>query len=207
MWARIARSSLTRPRLAIGTETLEAIADRGYFNGDEIKTCDDTGITVTLPKPMTSSAKADGRFGKEDFVYLAEENVYRCPAGEKLTYRFTNEEHGLKLHRYWTNACRTCSLKSRCTPGPQRRITRWGHEDVLEAVQKRLDENPQAMRTRRETAEHPFGTMKMRMGATHFLMKTLPKVATEMALCVLTYNLTRVLNIVGVPALLEAIKG
>jgi translation elongation factor P/translation initiation factor 5A len=80
---------------AIGTETLEAIADRGYFNGEEIKTCDDAGITVTLPKPMTSSAKADGRFDKEDFVYLAEENVYRCPAGEKLTYRFTSEENGL----------------------------------------------------------------------------------------------------------------
>ena len=141
---------------AIGTETLDAIADRGYFNGDEIKTCDDAGITVTLPKPMTSRAKANGRFGKEDFVYLAAENVYRCPAGEKLTYRFTSEEHGLKLHRYWTNACRTCSLKSRCTPDPQRRITRWEHEDVLEAVQKRLDENPQAMRTRRETAEHPL---------------------------------------------------
>jgi Transposase DDE domain len=114
---------------------------------------------------------------------------------------------GLKLHRYWTNACRNCSLKSRCTPSPQRRITRSEHEDVLEAVQKRLDENPHAMRTRRETSEHPFGTIKMRMGATHFLTKTLPKVATEMALCVLTYNLTRVLNIVGVPAVLEAIKG
>jgi transposase len=192
---------------AIGTGTLEAIADRGYFNGEEIKTCDDAGITVTLPKPMTSSAKADGRFGKEDFVYLAEENVYRCPAGEKLTYRFTSEENGLELHRYWTNACRNCALKSRCTPSPLRRIKRWEHEDVLEAVQKRLDENPHAMRTRRETVEHPFGTMKMRMGATHFLMKTLPNVATEMALCVLTYNLTRVLNIVGVPAVLEAIKG
>src|SRR5215472_2698258 len=192
---------------AIGSDTLEVIADRGYFNGEEIKTCDDACITVTLPKPMTSSAKADGRFGKEDFVYLAEENVYRCPAGEKLTYRFTSEENGLKLHRYWTNARRNCALKSRCTPSPLRRIKRWEHEDVLEAVQKRLDENPHAMRTRRETAEHPFGTMKMRMGATQFLMKTLPKVATEMALCVLTYNLTRVLNIVGVPALLEAIKG
>jgi hypothetical protein len=87
---------------AIGNETLEAVADRGYFNGEEIKTCVDAGITVTLPKPMTSWAKAEGRFGKEDFVYLAEENVYRCPAGEKLTYRFTSEEHGQKLHRYWT---------------------------------------------------------------------------------------------------------
>jgi hypothetical protein len=164
-------------------------------------------ICKPIDKPMTSSAKADGRFGKEDFVYLAEGNVYRCPTSEKLTYRFTSEENGLKLHRYWTNACRNCALKSRCTPSPPRRITRWEHEDVLEAVQKRLDENPHAMRTRRETPEHPFGTMKMRMGATHFLMKTLPKVATEMALRVLTYNLTRVLNIVGVPALLEAIKG
>ena len=135
---------------AIGTETLEAVADRGYFNGEEIKTCVDAAIAVTLPKPMTSSAKAEGRFGKEDFVYLPEENVYRCPAGEKLTYRYTSEEHGLKLHRYWTNVCRKCPLKSRCTPGPQRRVTRWEHEDVLEAVQKRLDENPHAMRTRRE---------------------------------------------------------
>jgi hypothetical protein len=159
-------STAKAAKRAIGTETPEAVADRGYFNGD--KTCDDAGITVTLPKPMTSSAKADGRFGKDDFVYLAAENVYRCPAGEKLTYRFTSEEHGQKLHRYFTNACWSCSLKSRCTPGPQLRITRWEHEDVLEAVQKRLDENPRAMRTRRQTAEHPFGTMKMRMGATHF---------------------------------------
>jgi hypothetical protein len=160
---------------AIDAEMLEVVADRGYFNGEEIKTCADAGITVTLPKPTTSSAKAEGRFGKEDFVYLAEENVYRCPAGEKLTYRFPSEEHGRKLHRYWTNVCRNCSLKSRCTPGPQRRVTRSEHEDVLEAVQKRLDENPHAMRTRRDTSEHPFGTMKMHMGATHFLTKTFPR--------------------------------
>jgi hypothetical protein len=117
-----------------------------------------------------------------------------------------SEEHGRKLHRYRTNVCRNCSLKSRGTPGRQRRVTRSEHEDMLEAVQKRLDENPRAMRTRRETSEHPFGTMKMRIGATHFLTKTPPKVATEIALRVLTYNLTRVLNIVGVPALLEAIR-
>src|SRR6202040_2306710 len=132
---------------------------------------------------------------------------YRCPAGEKLTYRYTNEEDGKTLRRYWTNACPQCPLKPECTKGPERRITRWEHEHVLEAAQKRLDENPQAMRTRRETVEHPFGTIKMRMGASHFLTKTLPKVATEMALCVLTYNLTRVMNIVGVEKLMEAIKG
>jgi transposase len=109
------------------------------------------------------------------------------------------------MRRYWTNACPKCPLKSKCTTGTERRIPRWEHEHVLEAAQKRLDENPNAMRTRRETVEHPFGTMKMRMGAMHFLCKTLPKVATEMALCVLGYNLTRVLNIVGVEKLMEAI--
>jgi len=195
----------TAAKGVLGVDRLEAVADRGYFNGEEIKACDDGGITVTLPKPMTSGAKSKGRFGKQDFVYLAEENAYRCPAGEKLTYRYTNEENGQTLHRYWTNACRTCPLKAKCTQGHERRITRWEHEAIVEAVQKRLDENPGAMRTRRETVEHPFGTMKMRMGATHFLCKTLPKVATEMALCVLTYNLTRVLNIFGVEKIMEAI--
>jgi len=139
----------------------------------------------------------DGRFGKQDFVYLLTEDVYRCPAGEKLTYRYTNEEDRKALRRYWTTACSSCPLKARCTTGLERRITRWEHEHLLEAVQQRLDENPQAMRVRRETAEHPFGTLKMRMGATHFLTKTLPRVATEMALHVLAYNLTRVMNIIA----------
>src|SRR4051794_22196167 len=95
---------------------------------------------------------------------------------------------------------------SAATTGKERRITRWEHEHVLETVQKRLDENPQAMRRRRETVEHPFGTLKMRMGATHFLMKRLPKVATEMALHVLAYNLTRVINILGVQSLVTAMR-
>jgi len=190
----------------LGADHLDAVADRGYFNSTEILACEQADITVTLPKPMTSGAKADGRFGKQDFVFLPTEDVYRCPAGEKLTYRYTNEEAGKTLHRYWTTACPRCPLKSQCTTGPERRITRWEHEHLLEAVQKRLDENPQAMRVRRETVEHPFGTLKMRMGATHFLMKRLPKVATEMALHVLAYNLTRVMNIIGVKPLLAAIQ-
>ena len=188
----------------LGVDKLEAVADRGYFSGSEILACHNAGIAVTLPKPMTSGIEAKGRFGKQDFVYLSDEDVYRCPAGEKLKYYYTNEEKGQKLRRYWTNACRHCAIKHRCTTGPQRRITRWEHEHVLEAVQKRLDENPQAMRQRRETVEHPFGTLKMRMGATHFLMKRLPKVATEMALHVLAYNLTRAMNILGVKPLIAA---
>jgi transposase len=193
-------------KAALQVETLEAVADRGYFNGEEILACEQAGITVTLPKPMTSGAKSEGRFGKQDFVYLADENVYRCPAGEKLKYRYTTEEHGQTLHRYWADACRTCAIKAQCTTGRERRITRWEHEEVVEAVQERLDKNPDAMRTRRETVEHPFGTMKMRMGATHFLMKTLPKVASEMALHVLVYNLTRVLNIFGVKPIMAAVR-
>ena len=193
-------------KATLQTDTLEAVADRGYFSGEEILACEQAGITVTLPKPMTSGAKSDGRFGKQDFVYLPEEDVYRCPAGERLKYYFTNVEKGLTLRRYWTNACRDCALKSRCTTGVQRRITRWEHEHVVEAVQRRLDENPQAMRQRRETVEHPFGTIKARMGATHFLMKTLPRVAAEMALHVLAYNLTRVMNIIGPGRLIVAMQ-
>jgi transposase len=195
----------TQAKAVLGVETLDAVADRGYFDGKQILACDQAGIAVTLPKPDRSGAKAEGRFGKQDFIYKADENIYRCPAGEKLTYRYTNEEKGQKLHRYWTTACRTCPLKAKCTKGPERRITRWEHEHVVEAAQERLDRNPNAMRTRRETVEHPFGTLKMRMGATHFLCKTLPKVATEMALCVLGYNMTRVMNIVGVEKLMAAI--
>jgi hypothetical protein len=193
-------------KAVFGVEKLEAVADRGYYSGEEILACHEAGIAVTLPKPMTSGIEAKGRFGKQDFVYLSDEDVYRCPAGEKLTYHYTNEENGLVLHRYWTNTCQRCAIKRRCTTGKERRITRWEHEHVLEAVQKRLDKNPQAMHQRRETAEHPFGTLKMRMGATHFLMKRLPKVAAEMALHVLAYNFTRVMNIMGIQPLMAAIR-
>jgi transposase len=199
-------SVATAAKATLGVEMLDAVADRGYYSGEEILACDKAGITVTLPKPMTSGMLARGRFGKQDFRYLANEDVYICPAGETLPYRYSNEEDGLILRRYWTNACQNCRIKQTCTSGKERRITRWEHEHVLEAVQRRLDEHPEKMRQRRETAEHPFGTMKARMGATHFLMKTLPRVASEMALHVLAYNLTRVMNIMGVRPLIEAIR-
>src|SRR5437899_2142024 len=191
-------------RGALGSATLDVVADRGYYEGEEIKSCEETGITVTLPKPQTSSAKAEGRFGKQDFVYVAAEDVYRCPAGERLTYRFAGVEDGKTIRRYWTSACKSCALKARCTTGAERRISRWEHEAVLEKVQSRLDRNPAAMAIRRQTAEHPFGTIKCWMGATHFLMRRLRKVSTEMALNVLAYNIKRVIAIVGVGALLEA---
>jgi transposase len=163
-------------------------------------------VNVTLPKPQTSSATSEGRFGREDFIYQPDQDVYRCPADQLLIYRYTTIERGMTLRRYWSSACSNCKIKGRCTPGEQRRITRWEHEHLLEDVQRRLDANPQAMRIRRETVEHPFGTLKARMGATHFLMKRLPNVAAEMALHVLAYNLTRVMNILGRPELAAAIR-
>ena len=193
-------------KTALGVEKLDAVADRGYFNSEEILACEEAGITVTLPKPMTSNAKAEGRFGKQDFRYVADEDVYVCPAGEKLTYSFTTQDKGMVLRRYRTTACHSCVIKNSCTKGKERLISRWEHEHILEAVQRRLDEHPEKMRQRRETVEHPFGTIKARMGATHFLMKTLPRVASEMALHVLAYNLTRVMNIIGIQPLITAMR-
>ena len=193
-------------KATLKVENLNAVADRGYFDSEEILTCENAGITVTLPKPMTSNSKAQGRFGKQDFRYVADEDIYICPAGERLSHHATTKENGLVLRRYWTNVCQNCAIKNACTTAKERRITRWEHEHVLEAVQRRLDEHPEKMRQRRETVEHPFGTIKARMGAIHFLMKTLPKVATEMALHVLAYNLTRVINIMGVRPFLAAMR-
>jgi Transposase DDE domain len=182
------------------------VADRGYYSGEEIVACEQAGITVYLPKPMTSGLLAKGRFGKQDFVYVAADDVYLCPSGEKLTYHYTNEEDGKTVRRYWTNACQGCAMKDQCTTGKERRISRWEHEAVLEAVQARLDWNPGKMRVRRQTVEHPFGTIKSWMGATHFQMKTLKHVSTEMALHVLAYNMKRVISILGVGGLMEAIR-
>ncbi len=193
-------------KAALETDRLDAVTDRGYFNSAEILACDVAGITVTLPKPQTSGNRIKGRFVKRDFRYLAAEDVYLCPAGERLVYHYTNQEKGLILRRYWTSACQTCALKDKCTTGKERRITRWEHEHVLEAVQRRLDEHPEKMRQRRETVEHPFGTIKYWMGYTHFQTKTLKKVGTEMALHVLAYNLKRVMNIMGIGPLIVAMS-
>ena len=195
-------------RVAMGADKLAVVADRGYYTGEEILACELSGITVTLPKPQTSGAKFEGRFGKQDFVYVAADDVYRCPAGQRLTLRYESVDRGKMIRRYWAAAsvCGACPLKAKCTPSTERRIGRWKHEAVLEKVQDRLDRNPDAMRVRRSTVEHPFGTIKAWMGATHFLCRTLPKVAAEMALCVLAYNMKRVMKILGVAGLMKAMR-
>ena len=154
----------------------------------------------------TSNAAAHGRFDRADFTYIAGEDAYVCPAGARLTYRFTNSEAGRTLHSYWTDACGSCAIKAKCTTSKERRVRRWEHEAILERVQKRLDERPDKIPLRSKTVEHPFGTIKTWMGATHFKMRTLKHVATEMALYVLAYNLKRVIAIPGVPKLLSAIR-
>ncbi|MBD9357317.1 IS1182 family transposase [Methylomonas albis] len=199
-------SMAKKARSAMGVEDLTVIADRGYFKSEEILACHEAGITVIVPKTVTSIATADGRFGKADFIFDAEKNEYRCPAGEALIWRFSTIEKGLKLHCYWSSACQSCALKVQCTPSPQRRVKRWEHEGILDAMQTRLDLASDSMRIRRQTVEHPFGTLKAWMGATHFLMKTLAHVRTEMSLHVLAYNLKRVINIIGLKALIEGIK-
>ena len=195
-----------KAKAAMGRETLEVLADRGYFNGEEIMACEAMGVTPYVPKPYTSGAKAAGRFGKDDFVYDDNENVYRCPAGEKLTYRFENIEKGLTLHSYWTTKCEDCRLKPHCTTGTFRRLKRWEHEGVVDAMLERLEQASDAMNIRRRTVEHPFGTLKAWMGPTHFLMKGIENVKTEMSLSVLAYNLKRMIAIMGVKPLIAAIQ-
>lgn len=193
-------------REAMGKATLKAVADRGYYNAPQIKACHDAGIATILPKPTTSNAKAEGRFDKADFVYITRDDEYQCPAGQRAIYRFSREENGLLLRRYWSSACPRCPMKAQCTPSDYRRISRWEHEAVLEAVQRRLDKRPQAMTLRRRTVEHVFGTLKHWMGSTHFLTRTLANVSTEMSLHVLAYNLKRVMSILGIGKTVKAMR-
>ena len=190
---------------AMDKGVLTALADRGYYKGEELLACEQSDVTPLVPKPLTSSSKANGRFDKRDFRYVAEHDVYQCPAGEQAPRRMSTVEDGKTIHVYWSSACPTCPLRSQCTTGRYRRIRRWEHESVLEKLQTQLDERPEAMRIRRRTVEHTFGTLKAWMGATHFLTRTLPKVATEMSLHVLAYNMKRVMKIMGVRPLIQAL--
>jgi transposase len=204
------RAQLTKmaiaAREAMDKRRLQALADRGYFSGPEIKACAEAGITPLVPKPMTSGAKAEGRFNKADFIYIAKDDQYQCPAGQRAIYRMTTIEHGMRLHRYWSSACPRCPLKPRCTPSDYRRITRWEHEAILESMQRRLDRQPQAMTLRRRTIEHVFGTLKHWMGSPHFLMRRLEHVSTEMSLHVLAYNFKRVINLLGMAKTMKAMR-
>jgi transposase len=191
---------------ALERASLDVVADRGYYNGDEIRACEQANIATYLPKPSTSGNKAKGQFDRSQFHYHAADDEYECPAGQRLIYRFTRSERGKQIRRYWSSACPACPIKARCTTAEHRRVSRWIHEAVVDRAQARLDSRPEVMRLRRATVEHPFGTIKSWMGATHFSMKTLERVSTEMSLHVLAYNLKRVINLVGTRHLIAAIQ-
>ena len=199
-------SMATKAREAIGKNKLEVIADRGYFKGPEILACEQAGIKTYVPKPMTSNAKAQGRFSKADFIYIARDDEYQCPAGERLRRHQSSVENGMRIDTYWTYICPHCPIKDQCTTGNERRVRRWEHEAVLETMQRRLDRKSDAMKVRRRTIEHVFGTLKHWMGSTHFLMKTLGHVSTEMSFHVLAYNLKRVIAILGIAKTLKAMQ-
>jgi len=198
---RIAKQAKTE----LQTESLTVLADAGYYNGDELRSCEDHNITAYVPHSATSHNKAKGQFDRSEFHYIAADDEYQCPAGERLIYRFTRTENGKEIRRYWSSACPNCPIHERCTTGKNRRVSRWIHEEVVERAAVRLAAKPNAMGIRRATVEHPYGTLKAWMGSTHFLTKTLDHVSTEMSLHVLAYNMKRVINLVGTKRLLEAI--
>ena len=188
-------------------EEITALADRGYFNGDEVLACEGTGVLPCVPKTLTSGNTKRGLFTGQDFVYDAEHDHYTCPAGQHLTKGKVRSDRRDNIDHYRNlTACSACALKPRCTPDKHKRVKRWQHEDVLDQMQARLERMPEAMTIRRQTVEHPFGTIKAWMGSTHFLTKTLEKVKTEMSLHVLAYNLKRMIKILGVGPLLKALE-
>jgi transposase len=196
----------TRARATLETDQLDAIADMGYYNGDEVKKCLEQGIVPYIPKPNTSANTKLGLFGKDDFSYEAQNDCYRCPAGQVLTFRFETVEQGRQLRYYSTSACQGCPFKAQCTRNKgNRRITRWVHESLMEDMQQRVLTNPEKMKLRKSIVEHPFGTIKRWMDQGYFLTRGLEKVRGEMSLTILVYNLKRVINILGVQELIAAV--
>lgn len=200
--SKLAQSALKRKDITV-------IADKGYYSRQDIKKAQDTGVTALVPKGDTSGAERNGLFNLSLFKYDHEKDLYTCPAGHELQYRFETVEHGLPLKMYFNCiACRDCTVRSKCTRSKRdpRRIRRWIHEDEMESMQRRLDAAPDTMLIRKQTVEHPFGTIKSWMGSTHFLTRRLKNVGTEMSLHVLAYNLKRMISIIGHENLIEALK-
>ena len=191
---------------ALDAKDLMVLADPGYYKGEEIVECYESGITALVPKVDTSGKRAKGQYTRSDFIYDADKDEYICPAKERVTYRFTTEEKGKQLRAYWTNGCGSCALKANCTTGKERRIKRWEKEHILEQAEANLKKNPDAMRQRKRLVEHPYGTIKHWMGSTHFLMKRLPNVQAEMSLHVLAYNMRRAINILGTEKIIQQLQ-
>jgi len=191
----------------LGQNELQVVADMGYYNHEELKRCEEAGITTYVSKPLVSKNTARGLFGKEKFVYEADGDCYRCPAKERLDFRFETQEGDKKFRYYWTKACPGCALKVQCTTDPRfHRIKRWEHEAVLERIEQRVKANTVILKLRQQLVEHPFGTIKFWNDQRHFLMRGLEKVKAEFSLSTLAYDIKRALNIVGVRGLIAALN-
>jgi len=190
----------------MGTKKLKVVADKGYYNGAQIRDCELAGIVPYVAKPKTSPNKAKGHFDRSRFKYIKKDDEYECPAGERLTHRTTSTtKQGMEIKRYWTSVCSGCEIKARCTTGNERRVSRWVHEEVLERIEKRLKKKPEVMLARRSLVEHPFGTLKSWTSSTHLLTRTLPKVRAEMSLQVLAYNMKRAISLLGTQKIVATI--
>ncbi len=196
-------------RVALGQDAVTVLADKGYYSGPDIKATQDAGMTPLVPKGDTSGSEKKGIFNRSRFKYDAERDVYICPANQLLPYRFTSLEHGMMQKRYWAHdpTCRACQLKPQCSNSKQsRRITRWEHQGQLDQMDDLITSMPDSMLIRKQTVEHPFGTIKSWMGSTHFLTKRIQNVSTEMSLHVLAYNLKRMMSILGPDKLIAAMR-
>ena len=196
-----------KAREAIGAEEITVVADRGYYNGEQVLACEGTCILPVMPRADTSGHAKKGLFVRADFTYDPVDDHYVCPAGALLTKaKVRSDRHGDIDHYRNLDACHACAMRERCTPEKVKRMKRWRHEGVLEAMQKRLDVMPDAMAVRRATVEHVFGTLKAWLGATPFLTKGLGNVRTEISLAVLAYNMKRMIRLFGTVRLIEAIR-
>jgi transposase len=196
----------TQAKAALEVEKLTILADRGYYDGEEVKQCLDADITPNIAKPIASVNQKRGRYTKQDFRYDPVRDVYHCPGGQELEFRFDAVELGRHIRYYRTAACKNCPFKDQCTTNRDgRRITRWVDEHLLEEMAQRLKAHPEYRMERSSLVEHPFGTLKRGMNQGYFLLKGLEKVRGEFSLSALAYNLKRVFNIVGVEKLISAI--
>jgi uncharacterized protein YecA (UPF0149 family) len=184
----------------------EVVADKGYYNASEVSRCVEQGITPFIPKADTSANTKLGLYGKSKFQFDAAKDVYVCPAGGELNYRFSTHELGRELRYYRARGCRDCALKKQCTRNQANRtLTREANEHLMEAMAQRMKREPEKFKLRKQLAEHPFGTIKRTMGYTHFTLKGLAKVRCEWSLITLAYNLKRVLNLVSFAKLMAAV--
>ena len=193
-------------------DEIGAVADKGYFKIEDLEDCEAAGVTPYVPKPDWSPARRSGHFTKSEFQYDAATDTYLCPAGQRLAplyrYGLCKTRPRARLVCYANRAaCLSCSIRDRCTTRANRHVNRYENEAIIERMSVRLAARPEVTDRRRESVEHPFGSVKQWMGQGAFLTRRLENVRGEFSLTALAYNLRRAINLVGIPALIAAVAG